>query len=101
MASSMAVAAQYAFDDDAYLGDAHLLPAWSDTLTRNASEQILIANCLADPETCPAKLKGVRHLLLHAASLPLDRQIRLVNRYVNKRRYRRDRTQRKVSEISN
>lgn len=101
MASSMAVGAAYVFDDEAYLGEARLLPEWSDTLARNAAEQILIANCLADAEICPAKLKGVRHLLLKARSLPYDRQIRLVNRYVNKRRYRRDRTQHKVSGISN
>ena len=101
MASSVAVGAQYVFDDGAYLGEAHLLPEWSDTLTRNALEQTIIAECLANESTCPKKLKGIRYLLIKAEGLPRDRQIRLVNRYVNKRRYRRDRTQHKVSAISN
>ena len=100
-ASGWAAAAKYVFDDVAYLGQAHLLPQWSDTLTRNAAEQIVIANCLANAQTCPAKLKGVRHLLLKAQGLPRDRQIRLVSRYVNKRRYRRDRRQHQVSRVSN
>jgi predicted transglutaminase-like cysteine proteinase len=101
LATSMATAARYAFNDDAYLGAAHLLPEWSDTLARNAAEQAVIARCLSDASSCPPQLKGIRHLLLKAATLPRDRQIRLVNRYVNKRRYRRDRSQRKVSAISN
>jgi predicted transglutaminase-like cysteine proteinase len=101
MASSIAVGAQYVFNDDAYLGEARLLPEWSDTVTRNAAEQSLIADCLADQDGCSGKLKGIRHLLLKAQGLPRDRQIRLVNRYVNKRRYRRDRRQHKVSAISN
>jgi predicted transglutaminase-like cysteine proteinase len=100
MASSIAMAAAYVFNDDAYLGEAQLLPEWSNTLVRHAAEQSVIANCLADQALCPTNLKGVRHLLLKAQSLPRERQIRLVNRYVNKRRYRRDRRQHKVSAIS-
>lgn len=98
--SSVAAAARYEFDDQAYLGAAQLLPEWSATLDRNTAEQALIAHCLADQGNCPAQLKGIRYLLSKAATLPRDRQIRLINHYVNKRRYRRDRAQRAVSMIS-
>ena len=91
MASATAVAAQYVFDDNAYLGAAQLLPDWADTLQRQAAEQPILDDCLTDQQSCPNKLKGMRHLLLKAEGLPRDKQIRLVNRYVNKRRYRRDR----------
>jgi hypothetical protein len=52
LASSPAAGAQYDFDNNAYLGDAKLSPEWADTVARNATEQALIADCLANAKRC-------------------------------------------------
>jgi predicted transglutaminase-like cysteine proteinase len=96
-----AAAAAYDFDDAAYLAPASSLPDWADTVTRNEAEQDLIRECLADEAACHPRLKGIRHLLLKAQGLPREKQIRLVNRYVNKRRYRDDRSEYRISSVSN
>ncbi len=101
VASLVAAAAPYDFDGGAYLAPASALPDWADTVARNAVEQEAIAACLADENACHARLKGIRHLLLRARELPREKQIRLINRYVNKRRYRDDRSEYRVSGVSN
>jgi len=62
-------------------------------LERHDSERSTIANCLATEEQCEGRLKGLRHIIQKGASLDPQDQLRLVNRYINKRRYRRDRKQ--------
>jgi predicted transglutaminase-like cysteine proteinase len=86
--------AGYRFDEPkSYLAAASALPAWAHTLARHADERQSIAECLAMEEFCEGRLKGMRHIILSAEVLEPDDQLKLVNRYINKRRYRRDRRQ--------
>ena len=101
VASPVAAAPPYDFNDAAYLAPASSLPDWADTVARNEVEQQIIAECLTEETACHSRLKGIRHLLLKAQKLPREKQIRLINRYVNKRRYRDDRREYRVSSISN
>lgn len=101
VASLDAAAAPYDFNDAAYLAPASSFPDWADTVARNATEQETIAACLADETACHSRFIGIRHLLLKAQNLPREKQIRLINRYVNKRRYRDDRREYRVSSVSN
>jgi predicted transglutaminase-like cysteine proteinase len=83
--------AGYRFDDGVYLGSADLLADWSDTLGRARDQHAEVEACLADQELCHPRMKGLHTLMGRAAELSRDRQVRLINRYVNKRRYRNDR----------
>lgn len=84
--------AGYQFDAvGTYLAEAAALPAWADTLEKHAEERRVLQECLATLDACEGKLKGLRHVIQKAESLEPDRQLRLVNRYINQRRYRRDR----------
>ncbi len=94
----IAAAAGYRFDaPETYLTKAEALPAWGATLSRHLEERILIQNCLAAEEHCDRRLKGLRIVLEKGANLAPDQKLRLVNRYVNKRRYRKDRRQMSLS----
>jgi predicted transglutaminase-like cysteine proteinase len=88
--SAVAVAAPYSFDDSGYLGPADLMPSWRDTLARQEAQSHVLTACLAG-ETCPPEYEGLRLLLSKAAALPESRQVNLINHYVNRKRYRRDR----------
>lgn len=92
MAPAIGLAELYRFENGAYLGAASLMPDWADMLARQQAEQSAFQSCLKDALLCDKQYLGVRHVLLKARDLDSDKQIRLVNRYVNKRRYRRDRT---------
>ena len=85
-------ATPYHFDQTGYLGEASLLPDWSATMQREHHQSDILDACVNDDDTCPAYYKGLRHLLLKAQALPPGHQIHLVNRYVNRKRYRNDRT---------
>ncbi|MEM8767793.1 MAG: transglutaminase-like cysteine peptidase [Pseudomonadota bacterium] len=61
-------------------------------MLREAEQAGMLDACMADAETCPRYYRGLRHLLLKAAAIPADRQIRLINHYVNRKRYANDRT---------
>lgn len=92
--SSAAALAGYRFDEpETYLAGASALPAWAHTLDRHAVERPAITDCLATEGVCSGRLKSLRHVILKGAALAPDDQLRLVNRYINKRRYRRDRRQ--------
>ena len=93
--------AGYRFADGYYLGSATLLPDWADTLERVERERPQLQRCLADADRCPSHLRGVGALLERIRDLSLDRQIRVINRYVNNRRYRRDRSGTVASALSN
>ena len=86
--------AGYRFDGaDTYLADASAFPAWEQTLERHAAERQSIIDCLANESACEGRLQSLRLIILKGAALEPDDQLRLVNRYINKRRYRRDRAQ--------
>jgi predicted transglutaminase-like cysteine proteinase len=88
--AALPTSAAYQFDGE-WLGTAQALPAWSTTLDRQQAEQPTIERCLADEATCTAGTRGLRYVLSKAADLDRERQVRLVNRYINQRRYRVDR----------
>lgn len=83
--------AAYRFDDGVYLGEAGLMADWAGTLARAHDQQPQIDACLAGHPSCAARLRGVAALVERARDLPVERQLPLVNRYVNRRSYRRDR----------
>ena len=88
----LSAVAEYRFDvPETYLADAPALPAWGETLERHANERTAIDDCLAAESECEGRLNGLRVILEKGANLEPDRQLKLVNRYINKRRYRRDR----------
>ena len=93
-------APRYTFDDTGYLGEATLLPDWSATMARQRSEAPALDACLADADTCPRYYRGLRHLLLKARELPAGKQIRLINHYVNRKRYVRDRSGKLATRLS-
>ena len=89
---SLPAAAGYRFDaDEDYLASATDWPAWAAVLDRHEADREKIQLCLEDKETCEGKLKSLRYLINRGADLSRKRQLQLVNRYINKRRYRRDR----------
>jgi predicted transglutaminase-like cysteine proteinase len=83
--------ADYRFEDGIYLGSAELLTDWADTLARVREQQPQLDACLSERDACDGRLRGVHTLLDRARALSRDRQLRLINRYVNNRHYRRDR----------
>ena len=83
--------AGYRFDNiDDYLTGASALPAWAATLQQHEEERQAILRCLEDDGDCEKKLRSLRHVLLKGAELDEDKQLSLVNRYVNRWKYRRD-----------
>lgn len=92
--------AAYRFEDGIYLGSAQLLPDWADTLERAQRQQPLLDACLADQDACRRPLRGVHTLIERARALSRDRQLRLINRYINTRHYRSDRSRQITSALS-
>ena len=82
----------YSFDTaEDFFAPATHWSAWQDTLDRHQSERETIHQCVADETACTRRLRGLRHVLLKGAELSFEQQLRLVNRYVNRHRYRDDR----------
>lgn len=90
--------AGYRFDDGAaYLASAEQWPAWAAVLERHEADRERIERCLADRDSCEGGLKSLRYLISRGSEMSRKRQLQLVNRYVNKRRYRRDRREMSLS----
>jgi predicted transglutaminase-like cysteine proteinase len=90
--------ANYRFDaPDHYFASATAWPAWAHKLEQHASERDAIGRCLELETECTASLKSLRHVLVKGRALDRDRQLQLVNRYINKRRYRVDRRETSLS----
>lgn len=82
----------YSFDSAGdFFAPATHWSAWQDTLDRHQSQRETIHDCLGNVDACPRRLKGLRHVLLKGADLRLEQQVRLVNRYINRHRYKDDR----------
>lgn len=78
----------YSFsDDDEYLTQANDYPRWAALVTRHAAQSIEIDACLDDASKCPSALKGYREVVLAGRSLAPNRQVALVNRFINSRRW--------------
>ena len=83
--------AAYRFDSaEDYLTDAAALPAWAATLEQHKNERQVLQRCLENDGNCEKRLRSLRHVLLKGADLAEDKQLSLVNRYVNRRNYKRD-----------
>ena len=81
----------YSFDTaEHFFAPAAYWSAWQDTLERHQSERETIHRCLSDETACTRRLRGLRHVLLKGADLSFEQQIRLVNHYVNRHRYKDD-----------
>ena len=93
-------AAPYRFEDGALLGSAAFMPDWSATLDRQRAEAGEFHACLADAAACPRKYRGIRHVLERSRALEQDQQLKLINRYVNSRRYKEDRSAKLDTELS-
>jgi predicted transglutaminase-like cysteine proteinase len=90
-----AALAEYSFENpDEYLADANDWQPWNDVLQRNAIDSALLRDCVANVDRCPKRYRGVATLIIKGRPLSLEDKVRLANRYVNKRRYRDDRTYR-------
>lgn len=92
--------ADFRFDEGVYLGSSQLLADWADTLARARRQAPAVAACIDDEDRCDGRMRGVHTIVARARDLDLERQIRLVNRYVNNHRYRRDRTGRIESTVA-
>ena len=95
---SATASANYDFDaPDDYLASATEWPAWAQILEQQSTDREAISRCLQDENNCSGKLKSLRSILVKGAALDRDRQLKLVNRYINRRRYKRDRRQTSLS----
>ena len=99
MAAAVALMAQlclaaYTFDDSGRFADAADWPAFAAMLERHHEASAELAACRADAQDCPGHLKRVRVVLERGATLTREQQLRLVNRFVNNRRYAHDRPRR-------
>jgi predicted transglutaminase-like cysteine proteinase len=92
--------AGFRFEDGVYLGSAEQLADWADAMDRARSQQFELDACLADAERCDRRLRSLSTVVERARDLTPDRQVRLINRYVNKRRYRRDPTREVESRLT-
>ena len=84
--------ANFRFEEGVYLGSADLLADWAETMARARRQQPVLDACLADANHCDKRLRSLHTIVVRARELSRDRQLQLVNRYVNKRRYRGDRS---------
>jgi len=89
--ASATAGAGYRFDAPDYLAAATAWPAWAQNLERHAGERETISRCVADESACSSKLKSLRLVIVKGAALEPERQLRLVNQYINRKNYRRDR----------
>ncbi len=92
--------AGFRFEDGVYLGPAELLADWAATLARARKQRPGLDACLADENRCSRKLRGVHTLIERARELSPERQLRLINRYVDHHRYRPDRSEDVASMVA-
>ncbi|MYE23731.1 MAG: hypothetical protein F4Y01_07265 [Gammaproteobacteria bacterium] len=86
--------AAYSFDDSGRFADAADWPSFAAMLERHRATAAELTACRADAQDCPGHLKRVRVVLERGATLTREQQMRLVNRFVNNRRYSHDRPRR-------
>lgn len=84
----------YPFDGGEFLAAPSAWPAWADMLSRHAGQRPAVAACLADQAACSRRMRSLNVIVGQGASLPRERQIQLVNRFINQRGYERDRRRR-------
>jgi predicted transglutaminase-like cysteine proteinase len=81
-------AARYHFEsNDHYLTRASDYPRWANLIARDALQRGEIDACLAEVERCPPRLRGYREIVVGGRDLSPERKIRLVNQFINTRRW--------------
>lgn len=85
-------AAPYAFDSGDFLAESSAWAAWTEMLTRHAEQFGGLQACLDDKAACTRRMRSLHVVLAKGAALPRDKQVQLVNRYVNRKRYNDDRS---------
>lgn len=85
-------AAPYAFDSGDFLAESSAWGAWAEMLSRHAEQFDGLRECLEDKAACTRRMRSLHVVLAQGGALPRDKQIQLVNRYVNRKRYNDDRT---------
>lgn len=91
MLPATANAVPYAFDSGDFLAESSAWEAWAEMLTRHAVQFDGLKDCLDDKAACTRRMRSLHVVLAQGAALPREKQIRLVNRYVNRKRYNEDR----------
>ena len=83
----------FSFDESKdFLAPASSWPAWQQVLDQHhLVEQADIRTCVEHEELCSTRLRSVGHVIRRGQTLPTRKKIQLVNRFINKRKYRRDR----------
>ena len=81
----------YPFDEGEFLAAPAQWPAWREMLSRHAQQLPAIDACIADQRACSRRLRSFAFVVNQGANLPPEKQIQLVNRFINKRGYERDR----------
>jgi predicted transglutaminase-like cysteine proteinase len=81
----------YAFIAADWLAPATALPTWHAAVLRHREQRREFQICLDDPAQCRGIQRSLQHVLSRARGLDQEKQIRLINGYVNHRRYRSDR----------
>lgn len=93
LAAASVHAEPYRFDaDDDYLAPAALWNTWQATVDAYAADLAKLANCTAESD-CSGRFRALNHLLERIRDLEPDKRVRAVNAWVNRMRYRDDRTQ--------
>lgn len=83
---------EYSFEaTDDYLAPAAAWPAWQQVLIQHELEREALQRCVDSKDECSRRMRGLHHLLIKGKDLTLEQQVRLVNRYINKKRYVDDR----------
>ena len=92
---------RYTFETpDDYFAPAASWTAWQAVLDQHELERADILRCLDDEETCTRRLRSLRHVLVKGADLTLEQQVKLVNRFINRRRYVDDRVYAEVCRLA-
>ena len=84
-------AAPYTFESAEFLAESGAWPAWTEMLSRHAEQLEDLRGCIEDQAACSRRTKSLHVILARGTALPPEKQVRLVNRYVNRKRYNEDR----------
>lgn len=81
----------YPFDGGELLAPTTQWPAWAEMLVRHAGQEAAVRACLEEQTACSRRMRSLHVIIREGAKLPQAKQIQLVNRFINKRGYERDR----------
>ncbi len=84
-------ATPYTFESAKFLAESGAWPAWTEMLSRHAEQFEGLQGCIDDKAACSWRTKSLHVILARGAALPSEKQVQLVNRYVNRKRYNKDR----------